>query len=206
MPVSRLLPALLCLLACKSEPIDLADAPTSGTRHRMPHVEFDIWTDYLSLEVGLSDACTFLDPLVDNHSVRNPPIQVFWVMYVNEEDAVDGASFGDVFWLGDRVEIADYGERNGLEGVGFKFPPPLQQSVLSIEDIVVSEDRMQVDGVLGNPIDGRLRMVADDDGGACAITHTYCAMPCEEPDAELDHIFVELGALNTVQDVTFVEP
>ena len=64
----------LALMACKP-PIDLSNAPTSGSRHRMPHVEFDIWTDYLSLEVGLSDECAFLDPLVDNNSVRNPPVR-----------------------------------------------------------------------------------------------------------------------------------
>jgi hypothetical protein len=199
--------AILMVTACAaSEPIDLQNAPTSGSRHRMPHVAFDVWTDYLSLEVGLSDECTFLDPIVDNHSVRNPPIQVFWVMYVNEADAVDGTVFEDVFWLGDRVAITDYEPRDGREGVGFKFPPPLQQSVLSIEEVLVSEDRMQVDGTLGNPLNAKLRMVSFADDEGCAITHTYCEMPCEEPDAELDHILVELGFLNSVQGVNFIEP
>ncbi|TNE85261.1 MAG: hypothetical protein EP330_26400 [Deltaproteobacteria bacterium] len=205
--MTRLLPALL-LFACQAEePIDLTDAPTSGSRHRMPHVEFDIWTDYLSLEVGLSDECTFLEPLVENHSVRNPPVQVFWVMYQNEEDAVDGAIVEDTFWLGDRTANTDYPERDGLTAFGFKFPPPVQQSFLNIEEVSVSDDRRQVDGVLGSPIDARLRMVASDDAGECTITHTYCAMPCDAPDAALDHILIDLGGLlNTVQDVTFVEP
>ena len=117
----RLFP-ILALFACKGEtPIDLEDAPVSGSRHRMPHVEFDIWTDYLSLEVGLSDECTFLQPLVDNHSVANPPIQVFWVMYQNEEDAVDGDVVVDTFWLGDRTANVDYPVRDGLTDDGLNL-------------------------------------------------------------------------------------
>lgn len=199
---------LALLPACKADDpiVDLADAPTSGSRHRMPHVEFDVWTDYLSLEVGLSDTCSFLDPLVVNDSVRTPPVQVFWVMYQNESDAVDGPVVEDTFWIGDRTVNTDYPVRDDLTAHGFKFPPPIQQSVLSIEEVVVSADRMQVDGVLGSPIEARLRMVAYEDAdGSCQIAHTYCALPCEEPDAELDYILVELGFLNTVQNVRFIE-
>ncbi|MCO4744890.1 MAG: hypothetical protein KC912_08875 [Proteobacteria bacterium] len=186
--------------------IDTTDAPTTGSRHRMPWVEFNVWTDFLSLEVGLSDSCTFLEPIVDNHSVSNPPIQAFWVIYQNESDVVDGSQVEDTFWLGDSFANHDYPEIDGLDALGFKFPPPIQQSFLSIEEIVLSEDRRQADAVLGNPLDVRLRMVTDEIDGICTITHTYCAMPCDEPNAELDHIEVELGFLNTVQNVTFIEP
>ncbi|MCO4745939.1 MAG: hypothetical protein KC912_14185 [Proteobacteria bacterium] len=198
----------IAMLGCQQPvPVDLTDAATSGSRHRMPSVEFDVWPDYLSLEVGLSDECTFLQPLVDNDSVRNPPVQVFWVMYTNENDAIDGAVVEDTFWLGDRFANADYAERDGMTAHGFKFPPPIQQSFLSIDELTMSADRMQVDGLLGSPIDARLRMVASEDAdGVCELTHTYCAMPCEEPSAELSHIDLELGFLNTVQSVTFVEP
>ena len=80
------------------------------------------------------------------------------------------------------------------------------EGMLSIEEVIVSEDRMQVDGTLGNPLNAKLRMVSFADEKGCGITHTYCELPCEEPDAELDHILVELGFLNSVQGVNFIEP
>ena len=127
-------------------------------------------------------------------------------MYQNEKDAVDGAVVEDTFWLGDRTRNTDYPKRDGLTAHGFKFPPKIQQGFLKIESIVVAGDRMQVDGVLGDPIQARLRMVAsEDDDGACTITHTYCEMPCQEPDAELSHIELELGFLNSVKKVNFIE-
>lgn len=193
-------------MGCGSEPIDLTGAPTSGSRHRLPHVEFDIWNDYLSLEMALSDECTFLDPIIDDHSVRNPPIQVFWVVYTNEDDADEGTSIQDSFWLGDRFGTEDYPDRNSLEPLGFSFPSPFQQGLLSIEEIVVSDDRTQVDGILGNPIGAKLRARGTPNGESCDFEVSYCQQPCDEPDRAINHIVLDLGALNTVQDVHFIEP
>lgn len=202
-------PFLLALLlaGCQREDYTPPDeVPTSGQRVELPPVEFTKWVDFLTLQGGLDDDCRWLWPLVDDDSVAYPPLQGFWVIYENPSDVLDGTAIEDTFFLGDRLDAADFPIREGLQPLGFKFPPPFQQSFLDIERTEVTRDGHLLEADFGSPIEVLVHAEATPGDGECEVTTTWCDDPCDGTWAPLGSIYIELGALFAVEDVQILPP
>ncbi len=192
---------ILLALACAPEPELPPDAPLTGTRVDLPIIEFNTWTDYLALQAAVDEQCGLMDPLFENDSTTYPPLQVFWVIYDNESDVKDGDRVEDTFFVGDVVEASDFPRKNGKDPLGFKFPTGFQQSFLKLEQAELSDDRRQLDALLGAPIEAWIRVTATGDD--CALDVEVCPEPCSGSYRPLESIFLELGALYNVQDIVY---
>lgn len=201
----KLLPLLL-LLACSDELEPLPpDAPTSGLRVELPQIEFNKWVDYLTLQGALDEDCAWMDPLREDDSVAYPPLQGFWVIYENDKDVEDGTVVQDTFFVGDRVSVDDFPTKGGLEPLGFKFPPPLQQSFLKVDEIVLKDGGRTLEADFGAPIENWMRAEAEPDGDGCAVQTFWCPDACTGSWSPLGSVFIELGAFYSVQSVAFLE-
>jgi hypothetical protein len=193
--------------SCGGERVVEGELPSNGVRVEMPRVYFNRWTDFLSLQAGLSTRCRFLDPFVVDDSTSWPPLQVFWVIYDNPADVKDGALIEDTFFAGDVLTVEDFEARAGKDALGFKYLPPSQRTFLDIEEMVVHEGGRSLEATLGAPLRVKLRVDAstqDSEDGTCTVQTRWCeadADPCEP--APLTAIEVTLNGLYLVQDVQY---
>jgi hypothetical protein len=202
--------ALALLGACEPEPKLPPGAPTDGTRHVPTFVSFNLWNDYLPLQVATDEGCRLLLPLVEDDSTTWPPIQVFWVIYDNPRDVVDGTVVRDVFFRGDRVTVDDFPRRGGGTALGFKYLTGLQRSFLPLREVHLPGEGRLLRASFGPPIDAWVRIESEPDEaaeGGCRLSTSYCqACSGQGPWSPLQSIDLELGPLYAVQRVRFVSP
>ena len=203
--MSRLL--AIALLASACTPTELPDAvPTSGTRIDLPTIHFNKWTDYLALQAAVDDQCRWLFPLYDDNSTPFPPLQVFWVIYDDERDVTDGDLIEGTYFDGDRRQVSEFPDKNGLMPLGYQFPTPLQSSFLTVTYTEFSEDGTIMEAGLGKPIDAALRVIATPTDTGCEVETLHCTPDgCGEDDewTPLTWMYLELGFLLSVQDKQF---
>ncbi|MFT7521993.1 MAG: hypothetical protein ACI9MC_004145 [Kiritimatiellia bacterium] len=183
------------------------DSPvTEGVRVELPRVQFNKWTDFLTLQAGLTSECTFLDPTVDDRSTVWPPLQVFWVIYDKVDDVKDGVQVSDVYFVGDSLSASDFPIIDDKAALGFKFLPPAHRSLLSISNVTVHEGQRTLSADLGAPISIRVQ-IDSSVGDGCSVRTSYCPLdePCDEP-LPLGSIYMELNGFNLVRDVQFRAP
>ena len=202
--------AIACLLLCSGcTPDSLVPQGdpdrTTGHRVALPHIAFDLWTDVLTLQAGLCDeGCTFLDPIVVDDSVAWAPLQVFWVIYDNPDDVLDGDAVFDTFWNGDEVTATDFEARDGLNPLGFQFVQPVQQGLVPLKSTELSADRRTLTGELGGGVDALIRATSTPGEEGCTVQAEWCPSPCEDAGwTPFTSLYLELSALRTVQSYDF---
>jgi len=199
------------LVACgEGASVPSSGLPAEGVRIEMPRVYFSRWTDFLSLQAGLSTRCLFLDPQVEDFSTSWPPLQVFWVIYDDPSDVKDGDRIRDIYFEGDELAATEFETRAGKSALGFKFLPPSQRAFLDIKELSVAEDGRSVEATLGAPLHVTLFVEAERDADSpsgCRVETRYCeasdrdAGDCvPEPLSAID---VTLNGLYLVQEVAY---
>ena len=201
----RTLLPLLSMLACAA-PGELpgGELAVQGQRAEIARVTFNRWTDFITLQVGLDGSCNLLFPVVSNDSTAWPPLQVTWVIYDDPRHVVDGTEVADTFFEGDLLAAADFELIDGVTPKGFKFLPPTQRAFLDIEHLeVLSDNELKLDALFGPPMRARIFLETDIEDDACAVRTTWCPAEGTCEPAPLSRVHLELGALNTVREVSF---
>jgi hypothetical protein len=201
-PAAAVLAAVLAACSSGGGGGDLA---SYGGRAEVARVSFNKWTDFITLQVGLDDRCEALFPAVVDDSTAWPPLQVTWVIYDDPRHVVNGDEIVDTFYAGDRLSIADFEPIDGIDPKGFKFLPPGQRAFLSVQHIEVHEDGdLVIDALFGRPMRARLFLETEGQDGDCVTRTSWCPAEGACTPQPLSEVYVELGSLNTVREVTFL--
>ena len=195
------------LFACNA-PVEqpTGELPDSGLRMELPKVSFNKWTDYLSLQASFDEDCAFMDPMVANDSTVWPPLQVFWVIYDELDEVLDGDRIENVFFEGDLLLASDFPDKEGKAALGFQFLPPSQRMFLDIKEMKVSEDRKSIEATMGSPINTMVfAEVSSDGAGGCTVFTEYCEgddPACTRTELK-EGMYLELGALYQVKSIEY---
>lgn len=202
--MKRCVPWLL-LAACGRLPeLPQGELAADGQRSEIARVTFNRWTDFITLQVGLDQDCDLLFPVQANDSTAWPPLQVTWVIYDDPRHVVDGTEVVDTFFHGDRLVAHDFEPIDDIDPKGFKFLPPSQRMFLDIEHLeVLSDSELKLDALFGRPMRARIFVEGVRRDGVCAVQTTWCPSEGACDPAPLSSVHVELGAFNTVREVTF---
>ena len=197
----------LCM-ACVEEDVGPLDEIEGAVRLAPTFLEFDDWTDYLPIQVGLDADCRFLEPQVDDDTTAWAPLQVFWVIYDNENDVTHGQVVNDTFFAGDKVRVSDFPRRAGKDPLGFNYIGPLQRSILPLESSRRLPGGFRIEASMGGPVKIDMAMESFMGEQACEVETTYCMQPCDlAPESWRPFRSAEfiLGAFYVVQDMVIDE-
>lgn len=196
------------LIGCAPEEPMPVDPVEGAVRLSPTFLEFDDWTDYLPIQVGLAADCRFLEPQIDDDTTAWAPLQVFWVIYDNENDVTHGQVVHDTFFAGDEVRVSDFPRRAGMDPLGFNFIGPLQRTLLPLESSRRMPGGYRIEASLGGPVKIDMAMESYEGEEGCDVVTTYCEQPCDlHPDDWPPFRSAEfiLGALYSVQDIVIDE-